>query len=121
MPGIGFITATSVLGRSGDPVLLRHVNELAAFVGVVPTERSTGDVIRYGGISHRGDRQLRALLVEAAWRAIRYNTELEQFYQRIRARHGDKGGSQAAIVAVANKLTRMMYRVLTDKRLFVKH
>lgn len=66
VPGIGFITAVSVLGRSGDPALLQHVHELGAFVGVVPKEHSSGDVIRYGGITHRGDQQLRSLLIEAA-------------------------------------------------------
>lgn len=121
IPGIGFIIAVSILGRSGNPALLQHVHELGAFVGVVPKEHSSGDVVHYGGITHRGDRQLRALLVEAAWRAIRFDRELEQFYQRIRARHGTKGNSQVAIVAVANKLTRIIYRVLKDKREFQSH
>ena len=71
IPGIGFITAISLLGRIGDPRKLRNVRELSAFVGLVPTEKSTGDDVNRGSITHLGSRILRSLLIEAAWSAIR--------------------------------------------------
>lgn len=122
IPGIGFITATTVLGKIGDPVNLKGQREIGAFVGVVPKEYSTGDTVRYGRITHLGDRRLRQLLVEAAWVAIRYDAQLRQFYHRIRIKNNaKKGGSQKAIVAVARKLTQRIYRVLKDQRQYYSH
>lgn len=121
IPGIGFIIATSLLGRIGDPKNLQNVRELAAFIGLVPTERSTGDTINKGNITQLGNQTLRFLLVEAAWVAIRHNIELEQFYHRIKSRHHPQYAAKKAIVAVARKLTQMIYCVLKEQRMFIVH
>jgi transposase len=121
IPGIGFITAASILGKIGDPKGLRDENELAGFIGVAPREHSTGEKVKRGGISHLGDQRLRSLMIEAAWVAIRYDTELEQFYHRIMNRNHPQGAAQKAIVAVARKLTQRIYRVLKDQRNYVIH
>lgn len=117
IPGIGFITATTILGKVGDPIHLRNIRELASFTGLTPRERSTGETIRRGNISHLGDKRLRALLVESAWVAIRRDTELKQFYHRIASRNHPKGAAQKAIVAVARKLTQRIHRVLKDQKM----
>jgi len=121
LPGIGFIIAVSILGKIGDPINLRDSRELANFIGLAPREHSTGDTENRGGISHIGNSQLRYLLIEAAWVAIRRDKELEQFYHRIKRRHHPKGASQKAIVAVARKLSQRIYRVLKDQRMYVIH
>ena len=121
IPGIGFVTATSVLGNIGNPDQLRNVRELGSFTGLVPTEASTGDDIRRGHITHLGNSVLRSLLVEAAWVAIRKDTRLNQFYHRIRVKHPAGIGSKKAITAVARKLTMIIYRVLKDKRDYVPY
>lgn len=121
IPGIGLITASAVLGKIGDPCNLRNEREIAAFVGLVPVEYSTGDDVNKGPISGQGDRRLRSLLVEAAWTAIRYDTELGQFYHRIKNRNHPRGAAQKAITAVARKLTQRIYRVLKDRREYVIH
>lgn len=117
--GIGFIIAATILGKIGDPKELRNVRELGSFVGLVPKERSTGDTINRGSITHSGNQTLRFLLVEAAWVAIRKNTELSQFYYRIKTRHHPSIANKKAIVAVARKLTNIIYRVLKDQRMYV--
>ncbi len=119
LPGIGFITAITILGRIGDPQYLKNVRELSAFLGLVPSEKSTGDHVRYGSITHLGDRHLRALLIEASWSAIRKDKELDQFYHRIKNRHHPKIGPRKAIVAVARKLTHRIYCVLKEQRLYI--
>ena len=119
IPGIGFITAVTVLGNIGDPKDLTNVRQIAGFVGLVPTEHSTGDTISRGGVSHLGNQVLRALLVEASWTAIKVDQQLQQFYHRIRARHHDRFGSQKAIVAVARKLTQIIYCVLKEQRVYI--
>lgn len=121
VPGIGFITATAILGIVGDPAYLENIRELACFTGLTPSEHSTGENVNRGSITHMGNRILRRLLIEAAWVAIRYDTELKQFFYRIRHRNHPKGASQKAIVAVARKLTQRIYRVLKDQREYVVH
>ena len=121
IPGIGFTIAVTILGAIGDPANLNNVREIAAYVGVVPTEYSSGDKVSKGNITRLGNRTLRFMLVEAAWSAIRKDAELYQFYHRIRKRHHPKVGARKATVAVARKLTQRIYRVLKDQREYVMH
>ena len=119
--GIGFITAVSILSRIGDPRSLKNPREIGAFIGLVPRENSTGDNINRGSITHLGNQTLRFLLIESAWVAIRKDTQLNQFYYRIRRRNNPRVGSKIAITAVARKLTQIMYRVLKDQRKYIAH
>jgi len=121
IPGIGFITAATFLGRIGDPQYLKNERELGAFIGVVPRENSTGDKINRGSITHLGNQTLRFLLIESAWVAIRKDKELEQYYHRILKRNNPKAASKIAITAVAHKLTHRIYRVLKDQRKYQIH
>ena len=119
IPGIGLVTAVTHLGRIGNPKYLKGLRELSAFCGIVPRENSSGDKIRRGSITGFGNGALRSLLVEGAWRAIRQDKELEQFFHRIANRHPLSYGRQKAIVAVAHKLTLRIYRVLTERRAYI--
>lgn len=119
IPGIGFVTAVTLLANIGDPRNLKNVRELGGFVGLVPCEYSTGDRVSKGSITHMGNRTLRSLLVEAAWIAIRHDTSLSQFYHRIRVRHHPNFGSRKAIVAVARKLTMIVYCLLKEQREYI--
>ncbi len=121
IPGIGFVVAITLLGKIGDPAKLQDQRELAAFMGIVPRESSTGDDINKGSITHLGSKTMRFMLIEAAWVAIRKDTQLNQFYQRIKNRNNPKIASKIAITAVARKLTQIIYRVLKDQRNYAKH
>lgn len=121
IPGIGVITATHLLARIGDWRHLRNVRQLAAFLGVVASERSTGDSIRRGGITHVGDSRLRGKLVQAAWAAIRQDAELREFYQRIYQRNPRDHAAGKAVVAVVRKLTTRIYAVLKEQRPYRIH
>lgn len=121
IPGIGPITSSLLLGRLGDPQHLRNVREIAAFLGIVPTERSTGSRVRRGRITKLGDHFVRSRLIQCAWVTIRRDKELEQFYHRIKSRHHPTIGSSKAIVAVARKLTQRIYKVLKERRNYVVH
>lgn len=121
IPGIGFIVAVTTLSRIGDPSLLRNQREIAAFLGLTPSERSTGDTVNKGSITHLGNKVLRSLLVEAAWVAIRKDKQLNQFYHRMRNKHHVSYASKLAITAVARKLTHIIYRVLKDRRPYIQH
>ena len=119
IPGIGQATGTQLLARIGDWRQLRHVRQLAAFLGLVASERSTGDTLRRGAITRVGDARLRNKLIQCAWAAIRQDAELRAFYGRIYHRHPAPHASTKAIVAVARKLTTRIYAVLTEQRPYV--
>lgn len=65
--GIEFVAATTLLAEIGDLTRFRTPRELMAWLGMVPSEHSTGDRIRRGPITKTGNRRARSVLVECAW------------------------------------------------------
>lgn len=119
VPGIGRIVASQLLARIGDWREIEHVRQLAGFLGVVASERSTGETIHRGSITHSGDGRLRSKLIQAAWSAIRQDGELREFYRRVARRHPRDRAARVAIVAVARKLTTRIAAVLRQQRPYV--
>jgi transposase len=119
VPGIGWIVASQLLARIGDWRELTNVRQLAGFLGVVPSERSTGESIARGSITHTGDGRLRSKLIQAAWSAIRQDGELREFYRTVYRRHPRDRAARVAIVAVARKLTTRIAVVLMRQRPYV--
>jgi transposase len=119
LPGIGWIVASQLLARIGDWRELGPGRELSGFLGVVPSERSTGESIARGAITHAGDGRLRSKLVQSAWAAIRQDGELREFYHRVCRRHPRDRAARIAIVAVAHKLTTRAAAVLRQQRPYV--
>ena len=119
IPGIGWIVASQLLARVGDYRQIRNVRQLAAFVGLVPTEHSTGDSTVRGSITRLGDSRLRSKLIQGAWSAIRKDPELREFYRSVYQRHPRDRAARKAIVAVARKLTTRIYAVLKEQRPYV--
>jgi transposase len=99
-PGIGPIGARVLANELGNPAQRFHnERELFKFTGLTPTEHSSGESVRRGHISRQGAARIRALLVEAAWEAVRADPAL-RFAFELAARCGKK----RAIVAMARKL-----------------
>jgi transposase len=115
-PGIGWRIACYALARMGDWRCLGNSKEAGAFFGLVPTERSTGDRTDRGSITKCGDPRLRSMLIQGAWAAIRKDSELRGFYNRICSSHNVKVAARVAIVAVARKLAERMHCVLKEQR-----
>lgn len=85
----------------GNPARRFHnERELFRFTGLTSTEHSSGESVRRGHISRQGAARIRALLVEAAWQAVRVDPALRLAFERLAARCGKK----RAIVAMARKL-----------------
>ena len=87
IPGIGWIVASQLLARIGDWRELKNIRQLAGFLGLVPTENSTGESIDRGSITHSGDPRLRSKLIQASWSAIRKDAELREFFRSVCRRH----------------------------------
>ena len=115
VPGLGWITASHLVARLGDWRHLKHVRQIASFLGLVSSEHSTGDDIQRGSITRSGDSRLRNKLIQVAWTAIRKDPELREFYWRIYDRHPRQLAARKAIVAVARKLTTRIYSVLKQQ------
>ncbi|HYY26233.1 MAG TPA: IS110 family transposase [Candidatus Udaeobacter sp.] len=119
IPGIGWIVASQLLARIGDWRQIENVRQLGSFLGLVPTEDSTGDTVDRGSITRVGDGRLRSKLIQAAWSAIRQDAELREFYRSVCRRNGPGKGPRIAIVAVARKLSTRVYAVLKNQRPYV--
>jgi transposase len=119
IPGIGWIVASQLVARIGDWRELNNIRQLAGFLGVVPTENSTGDRTDRGSITHTGDGRLRSKLIQASWSAIRQDAELREFYRSVCRTHARDIASRVAIVAVARKLSTRISAVLMQQRPYV--
>jgi len=117
--GIGWIVASQLLARIGDWRELKNVRQLAAFLGLVPTENSTGGRTDRGSITHTGDGRLRNKLIQASWSAIRQDGELREFYRSVCRTHPRHLACRVAIVAVARKLSTRISAVLMQQRPYV--
>lgn len=116
IPGIGWIVASQLLARIGDWRQLNNIRQLAGFLGLVPTEHSTGERIDRGSITRTGDERLRSKLIQASWSAIRQDGELREFYRTVYRKHPRQIASRVAMVAVARKLSVRISVVLMKQR-----
>jgi transposase len=112
IPGIGLIAAMELLLELQDVSRFRRADQLAAYVGLTPSQFSSADNIRMGRITKAGKNALRGILVEASWTLIGKDAAMQQKYERIKVRSGGK----RAIVGVARNLLLRMRRMLLDGR-----
>lgn len=100
-PGVGWTTASLLIGELGNMDRFIHLDKLAGFCGLVPDVRSSADRHKTLGISKRANRRLRSALIESAWVNIRHDPEMRKVYNKAIA---EKKPSQKAIIKVARKL-----------------
>ena len=111
IPGIGRITASALAASVSDPTVFRSGRELAAWIGLVPKQNSTGGKQRLGRICKQGDPFLRWLLVAGALSVIRHAKRrgtASPWLAEIIARKPTK----VAAVALANKNSRRVWAIL---------
>ena len=113
IPGIGVITATAIAATVTDPDQFRSGRQFAAWLGLTPQQHSTGGKTRLGGISKQGDRYLRRLLVVGATAVMRHAkrnpTPMTDWVNNLL----EKKPFRLVYVALANKLARIAWAVLT--------
>jgi transposase len=111
IPGIGPLIALSLVLEVEDFARFRNHGEFASYLGLVPSEHSSGERIRRGHLTGMGHTYLRSLLIQAAWVAVRKDPELRRVFERLAV-----GGKQRAIVAVARKLAHRIRTVVIEQR-----
>jgi transposase len=113
MPGIGPITATALIAAVGDGGGFTNGRQCAAWLGLVPKQHTTGGQTRLLGISKRGDRYLRKLLIHGARATLRWaRTKTDSRSRWIRGVLERRGWKRTA-VAVANKNARIVWALLS--------
>lgn len=116
--GIGPLSATALVAAVGDAHVFKSGRELAAFLGLVPRQCSSGDKIILRGISKQGNRYLRRLLIHGARAVMKYadkkSDRLSVWIQEKKAR----SSFNATSVALANKIARYAWVVLFKRETF---
>lgn len=112
IPGVGPLLASALVATVANPTAFKSGRNLAAWIGLVPKQNSSGGKDRLGGITKQGDRYLRQLLVVGALAVVRYAE-----------RHGTrrpwlvhllaKRPTKVATVALANKIARIAWAIMT--------
>jgi transposase len=116
IPGIGPITASALVASIGDPRSFKNGRQLAAWIGLVPRQHSSGGKQILLGISKRGDKYLRRLLILGARTVLRHRKakpdRAPQWIDGVAARRNPN----IAAVALANKNARIVWALLAHDR-----
>ena len=115
-PGIGELTAIRLALEWGDLSRFGRKEEFAGFLGLVPSEYSSGEKEHRGHITRQGNPSVRRWLTESSWVAIRHDPVLLDKFRRVLSHCGSK---KKAIVAVARKLALRLRRVLLSGEPYV--
>jgi len=113
--GIGRITATTFALEIGDTSRFLNSKQLSSYVGLTPSEYSSGDYVRRGRITGQGNPQLRGLIVEASWKMISKNIIAKEIFDRLWKQTGSK---KKAIVGVARRLVVWIHSMFRKGEIF---
>jgi transposase len=114
IPGVGLLTATAAVSVIGQAKNFRSGREFAAYLGLVPSQNSSGGKIRLGGISKRGDVYLRTLLIHGARAVISSSKHLPERLRLLLTRRP----TNVVAVALANKIARTIWALLAYGRTY---
>lgn len=115
IPGISTLTAMTLLTELYEITRFASLDELSSYVGLIPDTHSSGEKEHTGGITKRRNRQLRCLLVEASWVAVRKDPALLMAYEL----YCKRMRKTRAIVKIARKLLNRIRYVLKNQMPYV--
>jgi len=110
--GVAVKISTAVIAHAGNGHGYKNGRHFSANLGLVPKEHSSGGVQRLGGITKRGNHYLRRLLVQGAWSVIRHAGKNDDRLSRWARQLIERRGKHKAVVAVANKMARIIWSML---------
>jgi len=112
IPGIGVIGATALAATVTDPSQFKSGRDLAAWIGLVPKQNSTGGKIKLGSITKQGDQYLRRLLVIGGTSIVKMARIFPWRYPWV-VKLLEKKPAKVVAVAVANKLARIAWAIMS--------
>jgi transposase len=116
IPGIGPITAATLVTEIDDMNRFKNFVQLNSFIGFYPSQFSSGEAIHYGSIMGRQHKRLRSLIIEAAWSAVRADPAMTLAYNEYKL----KVGGKRAIIKVARKLLSRIRYVWLNQTMYEK-
>ena len=111
MPGIALQSAMIILSAIGDISRFAAPDKLVGYSGLGGSIHASGNTTRTGGITKQGRRELRKVLVESAWAAVRYS----DYWRGVYTHFAQRKPKNKAIVAVARKMLVVVWHVLSKK------
>jgi len=116
--GVGLVTASAIAASVGDFKQFANARQFGAWLGLVPSQNSTGGKASLGRITKRGDDYLRTLLIQGAKSAVmtahKRSDRISQWLVQLK----ERTSWQKAVVALANKNARILWAVLTRDAAF---
>jgi transposase len=113
-PGVGPVTALAFVAALDEVTRFQSAHQVESYLGLVPSEYSSGERQHRGRITKRGNARMRSLLVEAGWRVMRSRRSecaaLRAWAMQIAARRGKR----IAVVALARRLSGILYAMWRD-------
>lgn len=113
VPGVGPVLAKTFVTEIFQPARFQDGDHLASFLGLAPIVRQSGQGKATGSIVRNGQRRLRSLLIECAWKHKAGDAQSEALYRRVVK---SSGLAQKAITAVARRLGILLWRLFVEKR-----
>lgn len=115
IPGIGIITAATIYSEIIDMKRFKRIDELASYVGLIPSTFSSGETQKSYGITTRRSKYLRKMLIESAWVAVREDPALLLHFNELTKRMN----KTRAIISIAKQLLRRIRHVWLKNEAYV--
>jgi transposase len=112
IPGVGPLSATALMATAGDPRLFKNGRHFAAFLGLVPHQLSSGGRTQLVGISRRGDKYMRKLLILGGHATLRHLKGKKDRRSQWARQVASRRGKCVATIAIANKNARIAWSLL---------
>jgi transposase len=115
-PQIGVVTAAMFVSVIDDAHRFGSARKVGAYLGLVPSEKSTGDRRRLGSITKQGNGYIRSLLVEVSWSLLRRSSDdpLHRWAKAVAKRRGNR----IAVVALARRMAGVLWAMWRDDRVY---
>jgi len=120
-PGVGPVTATSFVATLDEANRFADAKQVRAYLGLVPSEYSSGERQQRGHISKAGPGRTRYLLVESAWTILRRGSPTNLTLHAWAKRIAERRGQRVAVVALARKLAGILFVMWRDGTSFEPH
>lgn len=116
LKGVAHTIATAFAAAVGDGTAYKNGRHCSANLGLVPREHSSGGVQKLSGITKRGNNYLRRLLIQGAWSVLRNADKSNDGLSKWACSVVERRGKQKAVVAVANKMARILWAMSYHQR-----
>lgn len=111
IPGISILSAMTILTETGDITRFNNTDKFLSYIGLIPSEHSSGEKENRRYMTRRGNSSLRKIIVESSWTAVRKDPGLLMSFNKICKRHT----KSRAIITIAKKYAIRIMHVLKQK------